>query len=234
VKIQTVRLWRLVATLLVWAVLLVLVLGVTAVFVRTSGRAWAVEHQPDVVAILLAEAYLTLLMALMLVFGGGRGLRNHLEFRWTSIGDVILALMTWVAALVGGLILTGLMVPLLGQPQSNTTPLLRQSFDPLFVGLVVPTVCLLAPAGEELLFRGALFGWLARWTPLPLAIVLTAAIFAGAHLLPTLFPILFVFGLAATWTRARTASTFNSFVMHATQNTFAVIVTYLVLTHKVS
>jgi membrane protease YdiL (CAAX protease family) len=232
VKVQTVSLWRLLATVLLWVALLVAVVGATVLAFRTSGRAWAASHQPDVVAILLAEAYLTLLMALMLVFGGRRGLRDRLQFRWTSLGDAIVALVTWVAALIGGVILTGLLEPLLGQPQSNTTPLLRQSFDPLFVGLVVPTVCLLAPACEELLFRGALFGWLAGWLPMSAAIVLTAAVFAGAHLLPTLFPVLFVFGLAATWTRARTGSTFNSFVMHATQNTFAVTVTYLVLTHR--
>ena len=42
-------------------------------------------------------------------------------------------------------------------------------------------------------------------------------------------PLLFVFGLAATLVRARTGSTLNSFAMHATQNTMAVVATYALL-----
>jgi membrane protease YdiL (CAAX protease family) len=74
-----------------------------------------------------------------------------------------------------------------------------------------------------------LFGWLAGHVPVPVSVIVTAAVFAGAHLLPTLFPVLFIFGLAATIVRARTDSTLNSFAMHATQNTFAVAATYALL-----
>jgi membrane protease YdiL (CAAX protease family) len=56
------------------------------------------------------------------------------------------------------------------------------------VAIIVPTVCLLAPACEEMLFRGALYGWLRRRAPVALAIPVTAAVFAGVHLLPGLFP----------------------------------------------
>jgi membrane protease YdiL (CAAX protease family) len=45
-------------------------------------------------------------------------------------------------------------------------------------------------------------------------------------------PTLFVFGLGAAWIRERTGSTFNSFAMHATQNTFAVVATYLLLSRQ--
>ena len=119
----------------------------------------------------------------------------------------------------------------MGFPESNTDQLLGTSFDPLFVGIIVPTVCLLGPACEEMLFRGALYGWLRRRVPLGLAIPVTAAVFAGAHLLPALLPALFMFGIATAMMREWTGSTLNSFALHATQNTFAVAVTYLVLTH---
>ena len=95
--------------------------------------------------------------------------------------------------------------------------------------LIVPTVCVIAPVCEELLFRGALYGWMRRRLPALVAIPLSAAIFAGAHLIVPLLPALFVFGLGAAWIRERTGSTLNSFAMHATQNTFAVAVTYAVL-----
>ena len=90
-------------------------------------------------------------------------------------------------------------------------------------------MCVIGPVCEELLFRGALYGWLRRRTPALVAIPLSAAVFAAAHLIVPLLPVLFVFGLGAAWIRERTGSTLNSFAMHATQNTFAVAVTYLLL-----
>lgn len=221
---------RLLLSLGAWAGLVAAVDGSTVLWARFLSRGWVSGHRADVSALLIAEAYVTLLVALLLAFGGPAGLRDRLRFRFTSLGDLAVALALWVAALLVGGLLTAALSPLLGEPRSNTVTLLQQSFDPLFVGLIVPTVCLLAPACEELLFRGALFGWLAGYLPAPLAIVITAAVFAGAHLLPTLLPVLFVFGLAATLVRAQTGSTLNSFAMHATQNTFAVLATYLLLT----
>jgi membrane protease YdiL (CAAX protease family) len=226
---QPVSGWRVLLLLGLWAGLVVLTLGGTILGARLLFRSWTLAHGADLGAIEVALAYVTLLVALLLAFGGPAGLRDRLRLRFTSVADVALALVAWVFALLIGGIVTEALSPLLGQPQSNTEAVLTQSFDPLFVAVIVPTLCVLAPIGEELLFRGALFGWLARHLPVPVSVVVTAAVFAGAHLLPLLFPVLFVFGLAATIVRARTDSTLNSFAMHATQNTFAVVVTYALL-----
>ncbi len=223
---------RLLLALALWAGLGGVALGATALDARGPGRTWASAHRADLVAIALAEAYLALLTALLVAFGGPRGLRDRLAFRFTSLRDLVLSLLAWGACLIVGGLLTDALEPALGPPRSNAEPILKLSFDALFVGLVVPTICLLAPAGEELLFRGALFGWLRRRLPALLVIPLTGAIFAGAHLLPSLLPILFVFGLGAAWVRERTGSTFNSFAMHATQNTVAVLATYALLGHR--
>jgi membrane protease YdiL (CAAX protease family) len=220
---------RLLLAIGLWAALVGIAGGGTVLGARSVARPWAVAHRADLGAVLIAEAYLTLLAALLIAFGGPAGLRDRLRFRFTSALDLLAALAVWVAALVVGGLVTSALTPLLGQPQSNAVSLLSRSFDPLFVTLIVPTVCLLAPLCEELLFRGALLGWLTRHLPVPVAVVVTAAVFAGAHLLPTLFPVLFVFGLAATVVRVRTDSTLNSFAMHATQNTFAVLATYALL-----
>lgn len=223
--------WRVLLVVVLWLALAAVAAVVTLAAVRLAFVDWGRAHRADIVAFLLGEAYLALLVALLVVFGGPSGLRDRLRFRFTSVVDLALALGVWVATLGLGVVVSAALVPLLGEPQSNTAPLLGMSFDPLFVGIVVPTICLLGPLCEELLFRGALFGWLRGWLPALVTMLITAALFAGAHLLPTLFPIFFVFGLGAGWIRERTDSTLNSFAMHATQNTFAVIVTYLVLTH---
>lgn len=223
--------WRLLAALGLWAALSGVALAVTAAVARLLVRGWAAQHRPDLSAIVLAAVYVALLTALLLAFGGPAGLRDRLGLRFTSVLDLAGAIGTWFVALIVGGVATDLLAPVLGQARSNAETLLVQSFDPLFVALVVPTVCLLAPLGEELLFRGALYGWLRRRLPAPAVIPLTAAVFAGAHLLPTLLPVFFVFGLGAGWVRERSGSTLNSLAMHATQNTFAVVLTYAFLVH---
>jgi membrane protease YdiL (CAAX protease family) len=220
---------RLAAVLGLWLLLGAAVLGLTFVIVHFGLPRAAAEHRAAVGALLVLEAYATLLAALLVAYGGWRGVRGRLGFRFTSFTDIALAIVTWIGALVAGVLATVLLSPFLGQPRSNATDLLGRSFDPLFVVPIVPTVCLLAPLCEELLFRGAIFGWLRSRLPAPVAAVLSAALFAGAHLLLPLFPELFVFGLAAAWIYQRTGSTLNSFVMHASQNTLAVVLTYLVL-----
>lgn len=220
---------RLLLVVLLWLVIGAVVDGATLLAFRVFAGSWVAGHRAGLSAVLIAEAYIALLTALLLAFGGLTGLRDRLGFRYTSAADIGGALLVWIGALVAARIVTAALAPLIGEPQSNAVSLLRRSLDPLFVAVIVPTICLLAPVSEELLFRGALFGWLRSRLPSSAAIVLTAALFAGAHLLPALFPVLFVFGLGATWIRDRTGSTLNSFAMHATQNTFAVVATYALL-----
>ena len=222
---------RLLLALVLWAALAGLVVLAVLLVARVLAPGWAAHHRADLTGVLIAGAYVALLTALLVAFGGPGGVRSRLGFRFTSVGDLAMAIGVWFAALIVGGVAEQLLSPVLGTPESNATGLLRQSFDPLFVGLVVPTVCLLAPACEELLFRGALYGWLRRRLPALVVIPVTAALFAAVHLLPPLIPLLFVFGLGTAWVRERTGSTLNSFAMHATQNTFAVVVTYAVLSH---
>jgi membrane protease YdiL (CAAX protease family) len=226
--------WRVAATLGLWAVLAAVVAGGTLLAVRFGFPGVLAAHRAAVGAVLVVEAYATLLAALLIAFGGWRGVRDQLGFRFTAFRHLGLALVAWITALIVGVAATALLSPLLGPPRSNATDLLGRSFDPLFVALIVPTVCILAPICEELLFRGAIFGWLRSRLPVPVAAVISAAVFAGAHLLLPLFPELFVFGLAAALVYQRTGSTLNSFVMHATQNTTAVLIAYAVLTRRLA
>ena len=201
----------------------------TVLLLRLSARAWARGHAGDVQAIVLAEAYLLLLATLLACFGGPRGVRDRLGFRYTGLWNLALAWAAWLVALAAGTLVLVILAPLLGRPRSNAEDLLRIARDPLAVVVLVPTVTLLAPLAEELLFRGALFGWLRARLPWWAAAVTSAAIFAGAHLIPALFPTFFVFGLAAAAVYQYTRSTLNTFVMHASQNTLAVLVVFTLL-----
>jgi membrane protease YdiL (CAAX protease family) len=220
---------RLASALGLWLLLGVILLGPTYAILRFGLPSAFAAHRAAAGAVLIVEAYAALLAALLIAFGGWRGLRDRLGFRFTSFADLGLAIATWLGALVVGAVATVLLSPLLGVPRSNAADLLGRSYDPVFIALIVPTICVLAPACEELFFRGALYGWLRSRLPPLVAALLSAAAFAGAHLLLPLFPELFVFGLAAAWIYQRTGSTLNSFAMHASQNTLAVVATYLLL-----
>ena len=218
---------RLLLCLLLWPVIGGAAVGATVVALRLSARMWARSHAADIGAIALLEAYLALLASLAICVGGPRGLADRLGFRLRAPWHLVLAPLGWSFTFVVGAVATLGVTQLTHQrPQSNAAEVLKISFDPLFVGLVVPTVALLAPACEELLFRGALYGWLRGRLPIAAAVAISAAIFAGAHVIPPLFPYLFVFGVVAAVVYQVTGSTLVTFVMHAGQNTLAVAVTY--------
>ena len=83
----------------------------------------------------------------------------------------------------------------------------------------------LAPVGEEVLFRGLVFGWLrARWGPWCAAIA-SSLLFAGVHFAMTPLLPLFVVGMALAYVYARTGSLYFPVLFHALFNgvTFACI-----------
>jgi uncharacterized protein len=219
---------RLLAALVAWLVGAALLLGLTVLVLRLVVRSWTVRHVADALAIQMLEVYVALVLALVLVFGV-RGIRDRLGFRYTGPGGVALAIGTWLVAGFAGLLLNAAAQPLLGPPQDNARRVLTMASDPLFIGIVTFVVCLLAPFAEELLFRGLLLGWLLGRMPAAVAIGVTAALFAAVHLTPALLPFLFTLGIATGYLRWRTGSTFNSFVAHASQNTFATLATLAVL-----
>jgi uncharacterized protein len=211
------------------AAALAVAFGLTLVTLRVFARPWVAAHAADIRAMFLVEAYLAILAGLLFAFGGWRGLKARLGFRFTSWRDLGLAVSVWLLAVVIGSIVTAALTPIIGRPESNAVALLRLSRDPLFLALVLPTVTLLAPATEEMLFRGGLLGWLSGRLPFWAAGVVTAGVFAGAHVLPAAFAYLFLFGLGAAFVVRQTGSTFNTFAMHACQNTFAVVAAYALL-----
>ena len=84
-----------------------------------------------------------------------------------------------------------------------------------FVAVVV-----LAPVTEELLYRGLGYSLLERFGPVA-SIGLTGLLFAAAHGLLAGLPILWFFGSALAWLRARTGSIYPAIAVHALFNGIA-------------
>jgi membrane protease YdiL (CAAX protease family) len=97
---------------------------------------------------------------------------------------------------------------------------------PAFIAFFV-AVAVLAPAVEELTFRGLGFTLLARYGTWP-AILVTGVLFGAAHGLLVALPILSIFGVAVGWLRSRTGSVYPGMLLHAAFNGVALIVSVAV------
>jgi membrane protease YdiL (CAAX protease family) len=121
-----------------------------------------------------------------------------------------------------------LLSPFLGRaasPQQRLFDLLAGLKGTLPLVLLFATVAGLAPAFEELLFRGCLLPWLAERLARPfprrarfLAAALTAIGFAAMHLQPLGLPTLATLGLVLGFAYLRTGNLSTSFLVHALWN----------------
>ncbi|XP_021807410.1 uncharacterized protein LOC110751277 [Prunus avium] len=103
------------------------------------------------------------------------------------------------------------------------------SLLPLIGSSSVSTACLLgitgvlAPILEETVFRGFFMVSMTKWVPTPVAIGISAAVFALAHLTPGEFPQLFVLGSALGLSYAQTRNLLTPITIHALWNSGVIL-----------
>lgn len=141
--------------------------------------------------------------------------------------------------LVGALIaigLTGAAMSLFSgeTPQREADALAR--LLPLIGSSNFSTACLvgitgvLAPLLEETVFRGFLMVSLTKWVPTPVAVLISASVFALAHFTPGQFPQLFVLGSALGFSYAQTRNLLTPITIHAFWNSGVILLlTFLML-----
>jgi membrane protease YdiL (CAAX protease family) len=203
-------------------------------------RAMAPVATEFVVAV-VAEVYLAMIVALIVVSGGLGRMTVRLRFRFSSASDLGLALGTLVLTALAIVAVYAALSPLAGGPRSMAIQGLRSVTDmPRLPSASVATLALifvrvwvLVGLGEELFFRGALYGWLRRRLSVPATIVVSGLAFTAEHAVaPLVLPAALLFGIAAGWVRHRTGSTLNTFVMHALfDGTLLVVAAVLVARH---
>jgi len=130
--------------------------------------------------------------------------------------------------------LAGLSVLLSSLPQDNQHPLVglveQGPLGALGWGLLAVPAALLAPEGEELLFRGLLLPWLHSWMGRVAALVASAAIFASLHAFYGVFTgWIFFLGLLLGWARLRSGGVGAPILLHITINSFALLMQALSL-----
>jgi uncharacterized protein len=101
-------------------------------------------------------------------------------------------------------------------------------FSWLNFALVFVVAAVIAPIVEELLFRGLLYQWLRARLGIAVAVVLSAAIFSVVHVIPLLFPALFLIGIVLALAFEYGRSLWVSIALHFFQNAFAVCVIFFI------
>ncbi len=235
--------------MLVFALILLLAGGgvlVTFVLVNAINPAW--KASVDFVVLVTALAYAAILAAILLAFGWS-GIRDRLAFRYTGWRDLGFALLVLALTLGVAILIYLLLSPLIGPLPHTLLSIFRTNTDlprlstasVLALVLIVIRAPFLAPLAEELLFRGALYGWVRRrMTALP-SILLISVLFTAVFLFISssrslwwlTLPIDLPGNLTFTWVRERTKSTFNSFVMHMTYEACRLAVAFVLVSQHI-
>jgi len=147
--------------------------------------------------------------------------KDYFQFNFLSIKDSIIQGIKGWLTIVPFVLLISLIMNSLVNNQNGSNPLLEIvlnnnnyfSFILLFL-----TTTLLAPLFEEIIFRGILLPTLARDFGIGLGIIVSAFIFALAHLSLGEMPPLFVLGIGLGITRIASGSLLSSVIMHSLWN----------------
>ncbi|KAL1806332.1 hypothetical protein ACET3Z_029400 [Daucus carota] len=153
---------------------------------------------------------------------------DFFRYDWREPFNLQKGWLLWAGiGLAGGLAsiaLTGAVMSLVRgeNPQRETDALVL--LLPLIGSSFTSTACLvgitgvLAPLLEETVFRGFFMVSLTKWLPTPLSVLVSAAVFAAAHLTPGEFPQLFVLGTALGFSYAHTRNLLTPITIHAIWN----------------
>ncbi len=158
------------------------------------------------------------------------------QVSWREVGfriPLLLPMLLTIPIFVGQLFLIGIVnvivTQIVGQfenPQIEalTSP---RGFAWLNFSAVFVVGAIIAPIVEEILFRGLLYQWLRARTNVLIAVIASAVIFAVVHIIPLLFPALFVVGLILALVYEWTRSLWVTITIHFLQNGMAIIAIFL-------
>jgi membrane protease YdiL (CAAX protease family) len=226
---------QVVLTLVIWIVSSAFVGMITYFLLRAWAPIWATTD--NIAITIVAEVYFLFLIAAYIVFGGYKGLRDKLSFKFTTARDIWLVLKLYGIVLVACVIVYFLLSPVIGRLPNTLLRVLRHASDMarlssagfLAWSLIIIRACILAPLTEELLFRGLLFGWLRSYVGAIVTIIITTLLFAGMHFYPILYPIAILFGLVSGWVRERTGSSLNFVIAHVINSVLFLTIAYILI-----
>jgi uncharacterized protein len=218
---------RLLATLGIWTGVATAAGVATFLAARAIAPRWATAA--NLGTVIAAEVSTALVVVLLVVSNQPLGWR--IPRRQDLVWGLVATGATWAGAAALYLVLW----PLLGSLDGLVDRLAFIGSDGGRLGVVGPVLAVVSvaravvitPLAEELVFRGALYGWLRRWWPAWATIAATAVAFASIHGFLVVMPYVLVFGIVTGWLRERTGWVAAGFVSHVLQLAVLVTVTSL-------
>ncbi len=194
-------------------------LGIQALVSLTVPLVWGmVTGSPDVTTAMMITTTVIFSLLTIIVF---------LWAGWTKVSPTWLRTRPWMVLIWSVIAALGLVVPSawLQEHMPELPNFVEQEFDMILKdrwGYL--TIGLLAPLAEEIVFRGAALRSLlaSRLSPLT-AIVISALLFAVAHLNPAQMPHAFLVGLLLGWMYWRTGSILPGMAYHWANNSAAYV-----------
>ena len=194
-------------------------LGIQALVSLTVPLVWGmVTGSPDVTTAMMITTTVIFSLLTIVVF---------LWAGWTKVSPTWLRTRPWMVLIWSVIAALGLVVPSawLQEHMPELPNFVEQEFDMILKdrwGYL--TIGLLAPLAEEIVFRGAALRSLlaSRLSPLA-AIVISALLFAVAHLNPAQMPHAFLVGLLLGWMYWRTGSILPGMAYHWANNSAAYV-----------
>ncbi len=163
-------------------------------------------------------------------------LREVLDLKFPEDSDYPLIIPGTIAVYFILALITGVTVFTLRkigiQPQEQIAVEILRNGSPLLAGILIPVTVILAPIGEELCFRYAIYRKMELHLGSFQAALLTALIFAAAHLNLQVFPALFLLSLWLSALYRKTASLPAAMMAHALFNTITILLIYLSMAIK--
>ena len=176
----------------------------------------------SVMALYLALMAGPLVILTLMLKGLGPGPEGGwLLFRWRPLPSAFLRALRTLLIVLPLVSLVGWLQGQLFGDQGGSNPLLDlvlRSRDPAALACFALTAIVLAPLFEETLFRGVLLPVAARELGAAGGVVLSAAVFAVAHLSLGELPPLFMLGLGLGWLRWSSGRLSSCVLMHALWN----------------
>ncbi len=188
-----------------------------------------------------ATALLWVALVLYLIFGAAllAVLARHRDPRQAlqlialppaGVRVILVAIPIWILGFLAVSILTAIVFNG-GRPvPANTRRVFGAQPTAFALLLAVLVTSVVAPVCEEVFFRGMLYQFLRARLGVVAAVVVSAALFAGGHGIPLLFPILFFMGCMLAIVFEASRSLYASIGFHAVNNAVAVILVYQQLT----
>jgi len=147
--------------------------------------------------------------------------KDYFQLNFLPLKDAIINGVKGWLTIVPFVLLISLIMNSLIDNQNGSNPLLEivlNNSNYLSFILLFVTTTLLAPLFEEIIFRGILLPTLSRDFGIILGIIVSAFIFALAHLSLGEMPPLFVLGIGLGITRIASGSLLSSVIMHSLWN----------------